>query len=80
MTDTQQQQIQDIETRWWRLVQQRQAHYNLVLSEVDKRLQFGIIKELNGRLEYEEKFDEMEAQLRELDPEHDFLAENQIEL
>ena len=78
MTNTQQQQIQDIERRWWRLVEQRQEHYNLVLSQVDKRFQAGIIKELNGRMEYEQQFDAMEAHLRELDPNHHYLEENQI--
>ncbi len=32
MTSTQQL-IQDIQTRWWKLVQQRMDHYNLALSE-----------------------------------------------
>ncbi len=77
MTTTEQQ-IQDIETRWWRLVEQRMEHYNLVLSQIDKRFQFGIIKELNERMEYEQQFDAMEAHLRELDPSHEFLEENQI--
>lgn len=73
-----QQQIQDIETRWARLVEQRQEHYNLVLSQVDKKFQAGIIEELNGRMEYEQHFNAMEAELRELDPKHSYLEENQI--
>lgn len=80
MNTTIEQQIKDIETRWWRLVQQRQMHYNSVLSEVDKRFQFGIIKELNENMDYEGKFDAMEAELRKLAPNHDYLEENQINI
>ncbi len=79
MTNTQQQ-IQDIETRWERLVGQRLEHYNLVLNEVAKEQLLAVIEELNQRMEYEKQFDAMEAHLRELDPEHEFLPENQENL
>jgi NurA-like 5'-3' nuclease len=77
MTNTQQQ-IKDIETRWWRLVEQRQEHYNLVLNEVAKEYRMAVIEELNQSMDYEAKFDEMETELRALNPKHDFLKENQI--
>ena len=77
---TNQQQIQDIETRWWRLVEQRQQHYNLVLNEVVPAQRLAVIEDLNQNVEYEKHFDAMEAHLRELDPQHDFLPENQINI
>lgn len=77
MTTTEQQ-IKDIETRWWDLVRIRQQHYSLVLNEVNSSQHLAVIEELNGRMEYEQQFDAMEAHLRELDPSHEFLAENQI--
>ncbi len=78
MIDTQQ--IKDIEARWEQLVLQRQQHYNTVLSEINPRYQAAIIKELNESLEYEQKFDAMEKELRKLDPSNSYLSENQENL
>ncbi len=77
---TKQQQIQDIEARWDRLVEQRHEHYNTVLSHIAPKYQAPIIEELNKSLEYEQKFDAMEEELRKLDPTNFYLAENQVNI
>lgn len=79
MTNTEQQ-IHDIELRWWRLVEQRQEHYNEVLDNVDRSLWVSTLEALNNLPEYEQQFDAMEKELRKLDPDHFYLAENQIEI
>ncbi len=77
---TKQQQIKDIETRWDRLVEQRQEHYRLVMSEVEPLFQAALIQELNKSVDYEQAFDAMEEELRKLDPTNFYLAENQVNI
>ena len=79
MTTTKQK-ILEIETAWWKLVELRQEHYNHVLSEVAKEQRLAVIEELNQNMEYEQLFDQMEGWLRKLDPNHSYLAENQINI
>ena len=74
---TNQLQIQDIEQRWARLIAQRSEHYNMVLNTVAREQQLAVIEELNQSMDYEAHFDAMEAELRVLDPNHFYLAENQ---
>ncbi len=76
MTNTQE--IRDIEQRWGRLIVQRNEHYNMVLNNVVKEQQLAVIEELNQSMDYKKRFDEMEEDLRRLDPDHIYLQENQL--
>lgn len=78
MTNTQE--IRDIEQRWARLISQRNEHYNMVLNTVAKEQQTAVIEELNQSMNYEKRFEEMEEELRTLDPDHIYLEENQLNL
>jgi len=77
---TNQLQIQAIEARWAELVQQRMEHANIVMETVNKEQRLAVIQELNENVGYERQFNAMEEQLRMLDPEHNYLEENQINI
>lgn len=71
------QRIKQLESNWDRLVAQRATHYGAVLNGLDPRVMGSALEVLNRLPQYEERFDEIEAELRTLDPDHMYLAENQ---
>lgn len=71
----------EILTKRWDLIQQaRLSEAQHLMSQVPKQLQLGMISALNTEPFWEGLFDQLETQLRERDPNHSYLPENQIEL
>ena len=49
-----------------------------IASKTDRSNHFALIQILNGDPFWENSFDILEKAIREIDPDHEFLSENQI--
>ncbi len=68
--------VQVLEAKHWDLVQKRMNALAKVCEAADKRQWHAIIERFNADPYWEKQFDDIAAQIRELDPNHSFLPEN----
>jgi hypothetical protein len=71
--------IQVLEAKHWALVKERMNALAETCEKADPRQRSAIIERFNVDPFYENRFDEIAAQIRELDPNHSFLPENNPE-
>ena len=70
----------EILTKRWDLIQKaRLQEMNLLIHEVPGNMQLAAVQALNIDPFWEGLFDELETQLRGLDPDHSYLPENNPE-
>jgi len=75
MTNTTQK-IQDIENRWWELVQNRHKVLQAALEAAPKNAFHSVVQAHNKDQVTEALFDALEEELRQLDPDNLTLPEN----
>ena len=71
--------LQVLEAKHWALVDERMAALQEAVNKADPRQRSAIIQRFNCDPFYENRFDEIAAQIRELDPNHPLLPENNYE-
>ena len=71
----------EILTQRWDLVQQaRLKEMQLITSRVHRDRRLAMVEALNTEPFWESLFDQMEKELRQLDPDHEYLPENHIQI
>ena len=71
-------QIELLTARWFLLQEARLKEMQEIASKTDRSNHFALIQILNGDPFWENSFDILEKAIREIDPGHEFLSENQI--
>ena len=71
--------LRALERRHWALVRERTQALSKAVERVDPATQLKIIERFNVDPYYENQFDDIAIQIRELDPNHSFLPENNPE-
>ena len=71
--------ISTLEAKHWALVNERLAAFDKATEGVDPRQWPAISERFNSDPYWENRFDEIAAEIRELDPNHSFLPENNPE-
>ena len=67
-----------LENRHWALANERMTALSEACEKADPRQRLAIIERFNSDPYWENQFDDLADQIRELDPNHSFLPENQI--
>ena len=71
--------LQVLEAKHWDLVQKRMNAMAEAAEKLPPQLRLGVINNFNKDPYWEKQFDDLAAQIRELDPNHSFLPENNPE-
>ena len=64
--------------RWFLLQEARLKEMQEIAAKTDRSQHFSLIQMLNGDPFWESAFDILEKAIREIDPDHEFLSENQV--
>ena len=70
--------IELLTQRWFCIQEARLKEMQQIAEKTDRRQHFALIELLNGDPFWEHIFDNLEAAIREIDPNNELLVENQV--